>query len=135
MSLSTDVPAPPPNPAERPLDRDLGFGSLAMRRHYRLVNRDGSFNVRRLHEGWSDQLFGYHAMVNLSWPKFFVVTGAWYTATNALFAFGYLALGPGALQGGYKVRCSGARFSSASIPSQRWVTATSFPSAFWRMHW
>jgi inward rectifier potassium channel len=102
MSLSTDVPTPPPNPAERPLDRDLGFGSLAMRTHYRLVNRDGSFNVRRLHEGWLDRLFGYHALVNLSWPKFFAVIAVWYMTVNALFAFGYLALGPGALQGGYK---------------------------------
>jgi inward rectifier potassium channel len=106
MSLSTDVPAPPPNPAERPLDRDLGFGSLAMRRHYRLLNRDGSFNVRRLHEGLRDRLFGYQAFVNLSWPKFFAIIAVWYMAINALFALGYLALGPGALEGSYE----GSRF-------------------------
>ena len=106
MSLSTDVPAPPPNPAERPLDRDLGFGSLAMRRHYRLLNRDGSFNVHRLHEGWLDRLFGYQALVNLSWPKFFSAIAVWYVAINAMFAFGYLAMGPGALEGVYE----GSRF-------------------------
>jgi inward rectifier potassium channel len=92
---------PPPNPAERPLDRDLGFGSLALRQHYRLLNRDGSFNVRRLHQGWLDQVFAYHALVNLSWPKFFFFFCVWYMAINALFALGYLALGPAALQGVY----------------------------------
>ncbi len=46
MNLSSNVAAPQPNPAERALDRDLGFGSLAMHSHYRLLNRDGSFNVR-----------------------------------------------------------------------------------------
>ena len=83
------------------LDRDLGFGSLALRPHYRLLNSDGSFNVRRLHEGWLDKLFGYHALINLRWTKFFFLLGLWYMAINALFAFGYLALGPGALQGSY----------------------------------
>jgi len=93
------LPSAPPNPAERPLDRDLGFGSLASRTDYRLLNRDGSFNVRRLHDGWLDRLFGYHALINLSWPKFFTLLGVWYIAINAVFALGYLALGPGALQG------------------------------------
>lgn len=88
-----------PNPSEHPLDRDLGFGSLAFHPHYRLLNRDGSFNVRRLHEGWLDRLFGYHALINLSWPKFFALVGLWYIAINAAFALGYLALGPTALRG------------------------------------
>ena len=90
-----------PDPTVRPLDRDLGFGSLAMQPHYRLVNRDGSFNVRRLHESWLDQLFAYHSLVNLSWPSFFAVFVLWYVGINALFALGYLALGPDALQGSY----------------------------------
>ncbi len=99
MSTLSGSPSVPPNPVERPLDRDLGFGSLALRTQYRLLNRDGSFNVRRLHEGLLDKLFGYHALINLSWTRFFVLLGAWYMAINALFALGYLILGPGALQG------------------------------------
>jgi len=90
-----------PNPVERPLDRDLGFGSLAMRPHYRLLNPDGSFNVRRLHEDRLDKLFGYQALINLSWRRFFALFSLWYLAINALFALGYLALGPGALEGSY----------------------------------
>lgn len=86
----------------RPLDRDLGFGSLAERRHYRLLNRDGSFNVRRLHEDWIYRLFGYHALVRLSWPKFLALFASWYLAINALFALGYDALGAAALEGSFR---------------------------------
>jgi inward rectifier potassium channel len=101
MNAPTGMPLPQPNPSERPLDRDLGFGSLALRPHYRLLNTDGSFNVRRLHERMLDKLFGYHTLINLSWTKFFVLLGVWYMAINACFALGYLALGPGALQGSF----------------------------------
>jgi inward rectifier potassium channel len=101
MNLSAAFSSPQPNPTVRPLDRDLGFGSLALRPHYRLLNSDGSFNVRRLHEGLLDKLFGYHALINLDWWKFFGLLGLWYMAINALFALGYLALGPGALQGSF----------------------------------
>jgi inward rectifier potassium channel len=102
MNTPIGWPLSQPNPSERPLDRDLGFGSLAFRPHYRLLNPDGSFNVRRLHEGWFDRLFAYHALINLSWPKFFILLSVWYMAINALFAVGYLALGPGALQGSFE---------------------------------
>lgn len=101
MNLPPSIPATPPNPAERPLDRDLGFGSLASRQHYRLINPDGSFNVRRLHERWLYRLFGYHGLLNLSWPWFFTLFAVWYIAINVLFALGYLALGPSALMGTY----------------------------------
>ncbi len=90
-----------PNPFERPLDRDLGFGSLAMHPHYRLLNPDGSFNVHRLHDRRFERLFGYSALINLSWTLFCALFGLWYVAINALFALGYLALGPGALQGAF----------------------------------
>jgi inward rectifier potassium channel len=95
------LPSPQPGRIETPLDRDLGFGSLAARPHYRLLNRDGSFNVRRLHEPWTDRLLGYHTLLNLSWPRFFLLLGLWYMAINALFALGYLSLGPHALAGAY----------------------------------
>ena len=55
MNPSPGLTSSQPNPFERPLDRDLGFGSLALRPHYRLLNPDGSFNVRRLHEEGFDK--------------------------------------------------------------------------------
>jgi inward rectifier potassium channel len=99
MDLPSMTPATPPNPAERPLDRDLGFGSLASRQHYRLLNRDGSFNVRRMQQGWIRHFFAYHRLISLSWRQFFALVAAAYLAINAVFALLYVALGPAALQG------------------------------------
>jgi inward rectifier potassium channel len=85
-------------PSEK--ERDLGFGSsLSRRANFRLLNRDGSFNVRR-HEGsvWSS-LYSYNALVFMPAWKFFMVVMIWYTLLNALFAGGYLLCGPQALQG------------------------------------
>jgi inward rectifier potassium channel len=101
MNSPLEFPAPRSSFSERPLDRDLGFGSLAERPHYRLLNRDGSFNVRRLHAGIVERLFGYHALINLAWSRFFLLLAVWYVGINALFALGYLALGPTALEGTY----------------------------------
>lgn len=101
MGLHPIPPATPPDPAGNPLDRDLGFGSLAAHPHYRLLNRDGSFNVQRLHQSWIHPLFAYHGLLNLSWPRFFALFVAWYLGINAVFALGYLGLGPGALQGSF----------------------------------
>ncbi len=133
MNRSLERPAP--DPTARPLDRDLGFGSLALRSHYRLVNRDGSFNVRRLHESWLDHLLAYHFLVNLSWPWFFAIFSFWYLGINALFALGYLALGPAALQGSYNGPLFWRAFSSAFIPSPQWDMETSFPSRPWPTCW
>ncbi len=101
MNQPTAWTSSQPNPFDRPLDRDLGFGSLALRPHYRLLNPDGTFNVRRLHDGQLEKLIGYHALINMSWTTFFMLLSLWYMAVNALFALGYLALGPGALEGSY----------------------------------
>ncbi len=88
-----------PAASDRPLDRDLGFGTLAEHSHYRLLNRDGTFNVHRAHENWFERLFAYHALVNMPWPNFFLLLAAGYVSINALFALGYLAIGPHALAG------------------------------------
>ena len=93
--------SPFPAASDRPLDRDLGFGSLAEHSHYRLLNRDGTFNVHRAHENWIERTFAYHALVNMPWPRFFLLLGLWYVAINAGFALGYLALGPDSLAGAF----------------------------------
>jgi inward rectifier potassium channel len=79
-------------------DRDLGFGSLvSQQRHVRLLNRDGSFNVRRK-QSWLDFIASYHALLTMSWPAFIGLLGSAYTLLNVLFAVMYLSLGSDALQ-------------------------------------
>lgn len=80
------------------LDYDLGFGSVVAREsRQRLLNHDGSFNVRRDGLPWSERIAPYHALLSMTWPRFlWVVLGA-YVALNVAFALAYLACGPRAL--------------------------------------
>lgn len=61
--------------AAPPVDRnDLGFGSVVARQsRERLLNRDGSFNVRREGLGFFQSLSLYHSLLNMSWPRFLLV--------------------------------------------------------------
>ena len=90
--LSSDVEAK---------DRDLGFGGvLTGEAIERLLNRDGSFNVRREGESIATSLSPYHWLVTMSWPRFLLLIAASLLLTNAIFGAIYLLLGEGALNAG-----------------------------------
>jgi inward rectifier potassium channel len=81
-------------------ERDLGFGSVLSRQpSLRLLNRDGSFNVRRKKLNLLFRLGSYHGLLTMPWWQLsgFVVVS--YLAINALFALAYLACGTAALDG------------------------------------
>jgi inward rectifier potassium channel len=81
-------------------DRDLGFGSVVSREsRQRLLNRDGSFNVRRTGLGFLDSFAPYHLLLTTSWTGFLAVVSAIYLVLNLGFALAYLACGPAALLG------------------------------------
>jgi inward rectifier potassium channel len=93
--MATDATTKPLN--EQDL-RDLGFGSVVSRvSQQRLLNRDGSFNVRRTGFRFWSSFSAYHAMLTMSWWQFFGATAILYLVVNASFAAAYLACGPGAL--------------------------------------
>ena len=80
--------------------RDLGFGAVvSQQRRLRLLNQDGSFNVRRVEPGLWQRLASYHGLLTMPWPRFFAVIFAGYLAINSVFAGAYLLCGPGALTG------------------------------------
>jgi inward rectifier potassium channel len=86
--------------AAEPPPSDLGFGSVVTRRRgYRLINRDGSFNVRVRRGNWWRSVFTYHTLLSLSWPRVFGLLVAGFLVVNTLFAAVYVACGPGALAG------------------------------------
>ena len=94
---TTSLPLPGGNTQ---VEQDLGFGRvLSEERNYRLLNRDGSFNVTVEHGSALKRLFSYHTFLNLTWPQFFAVFGVAYVVLNAGFALLYLSGGPGALTG------------------------------------
>jgi inward rectifier potassium channel len=99
MSALDDAIVTPPQTDDPNLD--LGFGSVVAREsRQRLLNRDGTFNVRREGLGFWQSLSAYHFVLNLTWPRFLAYVAAAYLVANALFACAYVACGPGALSEG-----------------------------------
>ena len=87
-------------PASPDVNADLGFGSVVTRElRRRLLNRDGSFNVRREGLPLMQTLSAYHYLLTISWPLFFVLVAIAYLVVNVIFALAYVACGPGALSG------------------------------------
>jgi len=78
---------------------DLGFGTQINNHNTRLINKDGSFNVRRINGSFAARLNLYHRLIVMSWPKFFgCVLGAFLVA-NCLFASLYYSVGFDSLTG------------------------------------
>lgn len=71
---------------------DLGFGSKAYGRAKRLINKNGSFSIRRTNNGLQD-LHVYQWLVLMSWPRFLLMIVAFYLLLNTLFACAYLLVG------------------------------------------
>ncbi len=93
--------------------RDLGFGArVSNQSHARFLNRDGSFNVRRAGLPWLQSLNLYHALLTISWPRFHALVVLAYFTANIAFALGYLACGPGAIDGSTAMGLGG-RFADA----------------------
>ncbi|HKD86161.1 MAG TPA: ion channel [Terriglobales bacterium] len=83
-----------PQPISEQDLRDLGFGSVVSREsHQRLLNRDGSFNVRRKGLGLLGTWSPYHSLLTMPWPRFLLLGIFVYIVTNAIFAVLYLACG------------------------------------------
>ena len=97
------MPAPhartPAPPGDDP-NLDLGFGAVVAREsRQRLLNRDGTFNVRREGLGYFKSLSTYHYLLTITWTRFLVYVAGCYIALNSLFALAYVAAGRDALSG------------------------------------
>lgn len=72
---------------------DPGLGQKFSRKTKRMINKDGSFNVRRI--GHRFNLHNsYQNLINLSWWKFNLLVLFAYIILNALFALAYAYYGP-----------------------------------------
>lgn len=94
------TPAGQASPPMEGIDADLGFGAVVAREsRRRLLNRDGSFNVRREGPRPLSALNLYHYLLTVSWAEFLAIVTAVYLLVNTAFAGAYLLCGPGALRG------------------------------------
>ncbi len=72
--------------------QDLGFGSKAGGSG-RLLNRDGSFNLKRKGQSFLQSFSPYHWLISISWQHFLLVIVLLYFTMNLLYAFIYYFLG------------------------------------------
>ncbi len=79
---------------------NLGFGSaISENSRQRLINRDGTFNVKRKGLSYFTSLSLYHSLLDMSWPSFFGLTALGYMLLNIVFAILYLIVGANAIGG------------------------------------
>ena len=72
---------------------DLGFGTQQSNSNVRLINSDGTFNVRRIGLSFSESFHFYHYLITIPWAKFIAVISAMFLATNICFTLLYMAIG------------------------------------------
>jgi inward rectifier potassium channel len=88
-----------PSSQER-LREDLGLGGkLSEQSRARLVNRDGTFNVRRNDLSPFHPYNAYHTLLSLPIPRLLGLMAVWYVTANLIFASMYWLAGPDALAG------------------------------------
>ena len=98
--------ATPPSPRQ-----DLGFGTLVVREsRKRLLNRDGTFNVRREGLGFFESWTIYEYLITSGWPRFLLLVSVAYALTNGLFALAYWLAGPDAIVGPDPIHSPLARY-------------------------
>jgi len=66
----------------------------------RIINKDGSFNIRRVGTTWRD-FHPYLHLINMGWVSFLFTLFLGYLLVNTLFAAAYYFVTPGQLQGAY----------------------------------
>ena len=76
------------------LFNDLGLGTKVRR----LVNRDGTFNIRRIGLGFST-VNSYQYLIRISWARFLILVTACLFLINTAFAIAYYAAGTEGLTG------------------------------------
>ena len=87
-------------PTQERLNQDLGLGGkLSERSRARLLNQDGTFNVRRNNLSAFHPYNAYHTLLSLPIPRLLALMAAGYLATNVLFASCYWLAGPDAITG------------------------------------
>ncbi|HZR24709.1 MAG TPA: ion channel [Vicinamibacterales bacterium] len=87
-------------PQHERLRQDLGLGGkMSERSRVRLLNHDGTFNVRRNDLSPFHPFNAYHTLLSLPIPRLLGLMATGYVALNVFFAMLYWLAGPDALAG------------------------------------
>ncbi|SHG83693.1 ion channel [Flagellimonas flava] len=72
---------------------DLGLGTKNDVGGYRALNKDGSFNVRKINVPFFERLNFFHTLITMSWTRFFGFVLLCYFIINTFFAIIYTFIG------------------------------------------
>jgi inward rectifier potassium channel len=89
------------------------------------INRDGTFNVRRIGASWRD-IHPYLHLVNMSWAKFFATLLSGYFVVNLLFAVVYWWVGGAAELKGAEAPTEWGRFLNVFFFSAQTLTTVGY---------
>jgi inward rectifier potassium channel len=81
------------------INQDTGFGDNASQMGGRMVNRDGTFNIKRLGISLRDRVSSYHSMLTMPRWRFLLVIFVAYFLINCFFTLLYWLAGPTGLEG------------------------------------
>jgi inward rectifier potassium channel len=105
--------------------RDLGFGTQINDPDTRLLNRDGSFNVKREGSSFWSRLNLFNRLIVCSWGRFLWLIVAFYVTLNFIFAGIYELVGVENLQGA-DLSSVGSRFLDAFFFSSQTLTTVGY---------
>ena len=78
---------------------EFGFGNSTNNAHQRALNPDGTANIARIGEKKFNPINIYHALVTMTWRKFFFIAFISYAMVNLFFATIYYLVDPNGLSG------------------------------------
>ena len=81
------------------LNQDTGFGEKPSEMGGRMVNKDGSFNIKRIGIGLGDRVSGYQSMLTMPRWRFLGIIFLFYLLINSFFTLLYWLAGPSGLVG------------------------------------
>ncbi len=114
--------------------QDLGFGTQVNEHDTRLLNRDGSFNVKRTGGTFWSRLNIFNRLMVCSWGRFLLLVISFYLILNFIFAGIYEIVGIENLQGA-DLTSRGSRFMDAFFFSSQTLTTVGYgriaPIGFW----
>lgn len=72
---------------------DFGLGEKSFADGYRFLNKDGSFNIKKINVPFVKRFNFFHSLITMSWPQFFGIVFLGYMAINLIFASVYTIIG------------------------------------------
>jgi inward rectifier potassium channel len=106
--------------------KDLGLGTqVTDETRFRLLNRDGTFNVTRRGLPFLQSVRFFHVLLTAPWWVFYLSVIGLYLGTSLVFAIGFVLSGPGAIEGATGTT-PGARFGDAFFFSVQTITTVGY---------